>query len=94
MSADPFYEDDEPIEDVLAVLRRPPDGLTGPGPTSTVVLSTQDISMIYGVPTGTVHRWASEDGWTRYGTRARRRWDLEQVQASLDRRQRASLTSD
>ena len=80
-----FYEDDESLEDIARIRRRPPDFITAP-PSSTVVLSTQDISMIYGVPTGTVHRWASEDRWTRYGTRQRRRWDLEEVQTSLDRR--------
>lgn len=29
MTDEDFYEDDEPIEDILAITSRPPDGLTG-----------------------------------------------------------------
>jgi hypothetical protein len=40
----------------------------------------------YSVPVGTIHRWASEDGWAKYGGLKYRRYALVQVQASFMRR--------
>lgn len=62
------------------------------------LISTADASQLFGVPVGTLRRWAHEDSWTPKGPARWRRWPLEQVQASYDRRRAAdsarSLTSD
>jgi len=47
---------------------------------------TASVAYLFDVAVGTVRRWASEDGWTPYGTRRHRVWDLNQAQASHDRR--------
>jgi len=46
----------------------------------------QMIAVHYRVAVGTVHRWASEDGWRPYGTRQRRLWDLNEAQHSYKKR--------
>ena len=51
-----------------------------------VLLTTAEVTALFHLPRKSVHRWACEDGWRRYGTRAARHWDLEQVEASHDRR--------
>ena len=47
---------------------------------------TASVAYLFDVAVGSVRRWASEDGWTPYGTRRHRLWDLNQAQASYDRR--------
>ncbi|MGH3847064.1 MAG: hypothetical protein ACRDS0_37435 [Pseudonocardiaceae bacterium] len=49
-------------------------------------VSTADASHLFGVPVGTLRRWAHEDRWTPHGTSRYRRWDYAAVQASHDRR--------
>lgn len=50
------------------------------------LLDTAAIAKHYGVAPGTIRYWASEDGWHPYGTRRHRQWDLNQAQASYDKR--------
>lgn len=57
-----------------------------------IQVSTADAAHIFRVPRGTIRRWANEDDWTPHGSRARRRWELDQVQASYDRRRADSGT--
>src|SRR4051812_4614441 len=50
--ANDFYEDDEPIEDLLAIINsRPPDGVTAP-PASENVTVAQTYAFIDGKPGG------------------------------------------
>jgi hypothetical protein len=58
-----------------------------------ILVTTSDAAVLFQVPTGTLHRWAHEDVWTRYGTRRTRAWNIDDVQASHDRR-RAADDSD
>lgn len=51
-----------------------------------VLITTAEASLLYRRPQGTIRRWAKEDGWRPFGSRHRRRWQAEQVQASYDRR--------
>jgi uncharacterized protein YjcR len=53
-------------------------------------LDTEALALHYGVPQGTLRRWAHEDGWTPHGGRRTRQWDMDQVQASYDRRRHAT----
>lgn len=50
------------------------------------LLDTVAIARHYGVATGTVRRWASEDRWQPHGTRRHRLWSLAAAQASWERR--------
>lgn len=59
-------------------MRRLPDG--------RILLTTTEVMSLFGLPRNSVHRWACEDGWDRYGERMTRHWDIEQVQESNDRR--------
>lgn len=54
------------------------------------LISTADAAKVFRVPVGTLRRWAHEDGWTPHGTPRWRRWELDQVQASYDRRRAVS----
>lgn len=65
--------------------------MTAPAlPWSAVILmSTADVAHLLRIPIGTLHRWAHEDSWERYGTRRRRLWDIDVAQASHDRRRPA-----
>lgn len=54
------------------------------------LISTADAARIFRVPTGTLRRWAHEDSWTPHSSPRWRRWELDQVQASYDRRRAAS----
>lgn len=51
------------------------------------LLDTEAIALHYKVAPGSIRRWASEDGWHRYGTRRHRLWSLADAQASYERRQ-------
>jgi len=51
-----------------------------------ILVSTLEAAIHYRVATGTIRRWAHEDGWRPYGTRHARQWNLVQVQDSYDRR--------
>ncbi|MBW0088251.1 hypothetical protein I4I73_03350 [Pseudonocardia sp. KRD-184] len=51
------------------------------------LLDTEAIAFHYSVAPGTVRRWASEEGWHRYGTRRHRLWSLAQAQQSVDERE-------
>jgi hypothetical protein len=51
-----------------------------------IQVSAAEAAHLFDVPVGTIRRWAHEDGWTPHGPRHRRRWELDQVQASYDRR--------
>lgn len=56
-------------------------------PTATLrLLDTEALARHYGVANGSIRRWACEDHWTPYGGRRTRQWDLDQAQASYDRR--------
>lgn len=44
--ADDFYEEDEPIEHIKAILRRPPDGITWPPPNNFVWTPEQGLQRI------------------------------------------------
>lgn len=48
------------------------------------LLDTEAVAEFYGVKPGTVRSWASRYGWTPYGTRRHRLWDLNEAQASYD----------
>lgn len=50
------------------------------------LLDTEAIAHHYGVATGTIRRWASEDGWHPYGTRRFRSWSLDDAQRSWEKR--------
>jgi uncharacterized protein YjcR len=50
------------------------------------LLDTVSLARHYGVAVGTIHRWAHEDGWMKYGPRRARLWDMAQAQASYERR--------
>lgn len=54
--------------------------------TTPRLLDTEALARHYGVATGSIHRWASQDHWISYGGRRTRQRDLEQAQASYDRR--------
>lgn len=54
-------------------------------------LDIQALALHYQVPQGTLRRWAHEDGWTPIGTRRTRQWDMNEVQASYDRRRHARV---
>lgn len=41
-----FYEDDEPLEVIEAILRRPPDFVTAAGPPEDVVLPPAHVSAL------------------------------------------------
>lgn len=71
-----FYEDDEPIEKILAIWENSPKTLTGPPPTGwappadVVVLDREVYSMsqaarLLGIQPATLRRWI--DGYTRSG---------------------------
>ena len=49
------------------------------------LLDTDAIARHYGIPTGTIRYWAHKDGWTPYGTRRHRQWNLHEAQTSFDR---------
>lgn len=51
-----------------------------------MLLDTEAIAGHYGVATGTIRRWASQDHWHPYGTRRYRQWSLWDAQDSYDRR--------
>ena len=47
--------------------------------------TAKDLARLYNVSRGTIHRWASEDGWRRKGTRPKvYSWD--DAQDSWERR--------
>lgn len=46
---------------------------------------TASVAYLFDVSVGTVRSWASRYGWTPYGTRRLRCWDLNQAQATFDR---------
>lgn len=50
------------------------------------LLDTEAIAVHYGVAPGSIRRWASQDGWHRYGTRRHRLWSLADAQASAEKR--------
>jgi hypothetical protein len=50
---------------------------------------TEAIARHYGVTPSTIRRWACEDGWHPWGTRAQRLWNLREAQASYDHRRAA-----
>lgn len=50
------------------------------------LLDTTAIALHYGVAVGSIRRWACEDGWTPYGGRRTRQWNLIEAQASYERR--------
>lgn len=47
---------------------------------------TASLARHYGVAIGTIHRWAHEDGWVKYGTRRARLWNMAEAQTSYERR--------
>ena len=47
--------------------------------------TARDLARLYGVSRGTIHRWASQDGWRRKGTRPKV-YAWEDAQASWERR--------
>lgn len=51
------------------------------------LLDTEALALHHGVATGTIRRWASEDGWHRYGTRRHRQWSMAEAHVSAERRQ-------
>lgn len=51
------------------------------------LLDTEALALHYGVATGTIRRWASEDRWHRYGTTRHRQWSMTEAQTSWERRQ-------
>jgi 23S rRNA G2445 N2-methylase RlmL len=50
------------------------------------LLDTEALALHHKVAPGTIRRWASEDGWHRYGTRRHRLWSMADAQASQDKR--------
>lgn len=50
------------------------------------LLDVEALAFHYSVSQGTIGRWASEDGWKRYGRRSRRLWNLYEAQESFTRR--------
>lgn len=51
-----------------------------------ILATVAEIAVHYRVAPGTVRWWAHKDGWTAYGTRRHRRWDLRQAQESWSKR--------
>jgi len=49
---------------------------------------TADVAKHFGIPIGTVRRWAMEDRWPAHGTRRNRYWSLSDAQASYEKRRR------
>ncbi|WP_027930715.1 hypothetical protein [Amycolatopsis thermoflava] len=56
-----------------------------------VLLDTEALSFHYSVPAATLRYWAMQDGWTKYGTRRTRQWNLDEVEASFVRRRAPEL---
>lgn len=55
-------------------------------------LTAAQLSNLFGVPVGTIYRWASEDNWPRTSRRHRPvRYDSTAAEASMTRRQRPDL---
>ena len=52
--------------------------------------SVTELAATFRIPTSTLRRWAVEDGWTRYGSRYRRLYQVEDATRSYT--QRRSLT--
>lgn len=48
------------------------------------LVDTEAVAAHYRVAPGTVRSWASRYGWTPYGTRRARLWDLNQIQKTFD----------
>jgi hypothetical protein len=59
-------------------------------------LTTAQVSSLLHVPSGTVRRWAVEDGWRRLDRTERTptRWHADDVQATYDSRQRTPTRED
>jgi len=51
------------------------------------LLDTEALALHHGVAPGSIRRWASEDGWHRYGTRRHRLWSMAEAHESAARRQ-------
>lgn len=47
-----------------------------------VLVSVRELAAFYGVPDGTMRRWASMEDWPRYGTRGARLYALSDAQRS------------
>lgn len=51
------------------------------------LVDTEALAHHHKVAPGTIRRWASEDGWHRYGTRHHRLWSMAEAAKSWERRQ-------
>lgn len=50
--------------------------------------SVTEFAAVYGIPRGTLYRWAEEDDWHKHGTTYRRLYPIEQMLTSLQERDR------
>lgn len=48
------------------------------------LLDTEAVAVHYRCAPGTVRYWASVHGWTKYGTRRHRLWDLDEIEALFE----------
>lgn len=51
-----------------------------------LLVTPAEASQLFKVPVGTLHRWAHEDRWRKYGGRRTRHWSMTEVQAGYERR--------
>lgn len=58
-----------------------------------ILVTTAEAARLYGCPLSTLRRLAFEDGWRPFGSGHRRYWHLDQVEASLEKRNRLSRTA-
>lgn len=58
------------------------------------LVDTEALAVHYGVATGTIRRWASEDRWQPHGTRRCRQWSLTDAQTSWEARNPPMSTRD
>lgn len=51
-----------------------------------LLVTPAEASHLFKVAVGTLHRWAHEDQWRKFGARRTRHWNLADVQDAYDRR--------
>lgn len=55
-----------------------------------LLVTSAEAAQLLRVPVGTLHRWAHEDNWRKFGARRSRHWNLAEVQDAYDRRRGAT----